>query len=123
MSLIGTYRDNQNSMTLDITEADITTGALSGTLQVERLGPGGPFEAQVEGHFHFFGGTGNNTSLVITAYSDDLEGQSTYFAWAGFGKGPDYPELTVRGGESVVRSANGDDSTAVKSPVTSFTRQ
>ncbi|MCG8461034.1 MAG: hypothetical protein MI919_32515 [Holophagales bacterium] len=123
MSLIGTYKGNQGFLTLDITEADVSTGKLAGTLTVARPGPGGPFEAQVEGHYHLFGNTGRNTSLVVTAWADDIEGQSTYFAWAGFSKGPDFEELAVRGGESVVRSANGGDSQAVESAVTSFIRQ
>lgn len=123
MSLIGTYKDNQGFLTLEITKADISNGELAGSLEVSRPGVGGPFTANVEGHFHFFGNNGRNTSLVITAFADDIEGQSNYFAWAGFGENPAFGKLTVRGGESVVRSANGNDSVAVESPVTSFTRQ
>ncbi len=122
MSLIGTYRADNDKMTLNITKADLSTGEIAGTLNVERVGPGGPFVATVEGHFHFFGSTGNNTSLVISAYADDIEGQSSYFAWAGFGKGSAYKTLNVRGGESVVKSGDGDDSIAVESRVTRFIR-
>ncbi|MEM8960956.1 MAG: hypothetical protein AAGD38_05720 [Acidobacteriota bacterium] len=115
MNLIGTYQANLGELTLEITKADNATGELGGTLVVNRTGIPG-YSAKVEGHYHFLGSL---TSLAFFAWSDDLEGENNYFAWAGYAEREN--ELVVSGGHSVVTT--NQQASAKPSEVTRFIRK